>query len=65
MLIIDYLDGQLQCILSLFLQMDYIELEIMHIRGPFEKFADSPYYSKSELSGGAVMVLFQSTSLGK
>jgi hypothetical protein len=26
------------------------------LRGPFEKFADSPYYSESELFGGAVMV---------
>jgi hypothetical protein len=25
-------------------------------RGPFEKFVDSPYYSKSELCGGAVIV---------
>jgi hypothetical protein len=28
------------------------------IRGPFEKFMDSPYYSESELRGGAVTVSF-------
>jgi hypothetical protein len=28
------------------------------IRGPFEKFVDSPYYSVSELRGCAVMVSF-------
>jgi hypothetical protein len=31
---------------------------------PFEKFVDSPYYSESELCGGAVTVFFRSTSLG-
>jgi hypothetical protein len=29
-----------------------------HIRGPFEKFADSPYYSELEFCGGMVMVSF-------
>jgi hypothetical protein len=28
------------------------------IRGPFEKFVDSPYYSESELCGGVVTVFF-------
>jgi len=28
------------------------------LRGPFEKFVDSPYYSESELCGGAVKVSF-------
>jgi len=28
------------------------------IRGPFEKFVDSPYYSEWELCGGAVTVSF-------
>jgi hypothetical protein len=28
------------------------------IRGPFERFVDSPYYSESELCGGAVTVSF-------
>jgi hypothetical protein len=28
------------------------------VRGPFEKFMDSPYYSESELCGGAVTVSF-------
>jgi hypothetical protein len=28
------------------------------VRRPFEKFVDSPYYSESELCGGAVMVYF-------
>jgi hypothetical protein len=29
-----------------------------NIRGPFEKFVDSPYYSESEVCGGVVMVSF-------
>jgi hypothetical protein len=29
------------------------------IQGPFEKFVDSPYYSESELCGGAVTVSFE------
>jgi hypothetical protein len=33
-----------------------------HIRGPFEKFVDSPYYAESELCWRS---LFRSTSLGK
>jgi hypothetical protein len=28
------------------------------LRGPLEKFVDWPYYSESELCGGAVMVSF-------
>jgi hypothetical protein len=28
------------------------------IRGPFEKFVDSPYYSESEVCGGAVTASF-------
>jgi hypothetical protein len=28
-------------------------------RGPFERFVDSPYYSGSELCGGAVTVFFE------
>jgi hypothetical protein len=28
----------------------------MYIRGPFEKSVDSPYYSESEICGGAVTV---------
>jgi hypothetical protein len=38
------------------------------LRGPFEKFVDSPYYSESELCGGVVTVFFfffRSTSLVK
>jgi hypothetical protein len=30
----------------------------VNIRGPFAKFVDLPYYSESELCGGAVMVSF-------
>jgi hypothetical protein len=30
----------------------------VQIRGPFEKFVDSPYYSESRLCGGAVTVFF-------
>jgi hypothetical protein len=32
--------------------------ERTYIRGPFEKFVDSPYYSELELCGGAVTVSF-------
>jgi hypothetical protein len=32
--------------------------KIKHIRGPFAKFVDSPYYSESEHYGGAVTVSF-------
>jgi hypothetical protein len=38
---------------------------IVYVRMPFGKFVDSPYYSESEICGGAVTVSFQSTSLGK
>jgi hypothetical protein len=31
---------------------------LQYIRGPFETFMDSPYYSESELCGGVVMVSF-------
>jgi hypothetical protein len=31
---------------------------IRYIRGPFAKFVDSPYYSESEVCGGAVTVSF-------
>jgi len=37
----------------------------MNIRGPFAKFVDSPYYSESELCGGAVTVSLSKYSLGK
>jgi hypothetical protein len=30
----------------------------MYIRGPFAKFVDSPYYSESELRGGALTMSF-------
>jgi hypothetical protein len=30
----------------------------MYLRGPFENFVDSPYYSESELGGGVVTVSF-------
>jgi hypothetical protein len=29
-----------------------------YVRGPFERFVDSPYYSESDLCGGAVTVSF-------
>jgi hypothetical protein len=48
----------------MFLSINYI-LTLNHIRGPFEKFVDSPYYSGPERFGGAVTVYFRSTSLGK
>jgi hypothetical protein len=31
-------------------------LRKIHLRGPFAKFVDSPYYSESELCGGAMTV---------
>jgi hypothetical protein len=34
-----------------------------YIRGPLEKFVDSPYYSESELCGGAVTVSFSKQHL--
>jgi hypothetical protein len=33
-------------------------MNIRFLRGPFAKFVDSPYYSESELCGGAVTVSF-------
>jgi hypothetical protein len=33
-------------------------LETAKLRGPFEKFVDSPYYSESELCGDVVTVSF-------
>jgi hypothetical protein len=36
----------------------YVHLRLTQIRGPFEKFVDSHYYSESELCGGAVTVSF-------
>jgi hypothetical protein len=35
-----------------------ISVDFNVIRGLFAKYVDSPYYSKSELCGGAVMVSF-------
>jgi hypothetical protein len=32
--------------------------KVSHLRGPFEKFVDSPYYSESELCAGTVTVSF-------
>jgi hypothetical protein len=37
---------------------------VEQLRGPFEKFVDSPYYSKSELGGGAVTVSFSNKVIG-
>jgi hypothetical protein len=37
---------------------DGICLEFYEVRGPFEKFVDSPYYSDSELCGSVVTVSF-------
>jgi hypothetical protein len=31
---------------------------LVHIRGPFEKFVDSTYYTELEICGGAVTVSF-------
>jgi hypothetical protein len=38
---------------------------LIYIRGLFEKFVDSLYYSESELCGGAVTGSFSKYSLGK
>jgi hypothetical protein len=40
---------------SCFLIQSY---ETHYVRGPFEKFVDSPYYSESELCGDAVTISF-------
>jgi hypothetical protein len=40
------------------LRQDYEYSVCVHVRGPFAKFVDSPYYSESELCGGAVTVSF-------
>jgi hypothetical protein len=37
----------------------YCKAVFMYVRGPCEKFVDSPYYSDSELCGGAVTVFFE------
>jgi hypothetical protein len=37
---------------------DYQQADVAIIRGPLEKFVDSPYYSESELCRGAVTVSF-------
>jgi len=41
-----------------FLAYCNISPAMRHLRGPFKKFMDSPYYSELELCGGAVMVSF-------
>jgi hypothetical protein len=38
--------------------MSFVTCTLHQIRGPFAKFVDSPYYSGSELCGGAVTVSF-------
>jgi hypothetical protein len=38
--------------------MEFVSSYVSVIRGPFEKFMGSPYYSESELCGGAVTVSF-------
>jgi hypothetical protein len=35
-----------------------VGVDVKMLRGPFERFMDSPYYSESELCGGAVTVCF-------
>jgi hypothetical protein len=42
-----------------------MELVSSLVRGPFAKFVDSPYYSESEVCGGAVTVSFRTTPLRK
>jgi hypothetical protein len=37
---------------------DHIKIDSIEIWGPFAKFVDSPYYSESELCGGAMTVTF-------
>jgi hypothetical protein len=54
------------CLLSIHLYMNththlsthLFHLPSMYLRGSFAKFVDSPYYSESELCGGAVTVPF-------
>jgi hypothetical protein len=43
---------------TIMLNCKHVSIVIIEIRGPFEKFVDSPYYFESELCGGAVTVSF-------
>jgi hypothetical protein len=46
--------------------MKQIKLRLyIQIRGPFEKLVDSPFYSESEICGGAVTVSFKIPPLAK
>jgi hypothetical protein len=45
-------------LLSLALLLYLSLFDPFFVQGPFEKFVDSPYYSESELCGGAVTVSF-------
>jgi hypothetical protein len=49
------MDGRGNC--DVLLSPSYLQI-CLNIRGPFEKFVDSPYYCESELCGGAVTVSF-------
>jgi len=35
-----------------------VSVVTVHVRGPFEKFLDSPYYSEPELCGGEAIMSF-------
>jgi hypothetical protein len=43
---------------SIFIAVKTLNLAAHCLRGPYAKFVDSPYYSESELYGGAVTVSF-------
>jgi hypothetical protein len=47
-----------RCLAKNIIFLTFILLPSVVIQGPFEKFVDSPYYSESELCGGAVTVSF-------
>jgi hypothetical protein len=46
------------CVCVIVLRMYVYVCEYMYVRGPFEKFVDSPYYSESEFCRDAVTVSF-------
>jgi hypothetical protein len=54
--------ARVACKLSIFPETDELHLTntyfFSQIQGPFAKFKDSPYYSDSDLCGGAVTVSF-------
>jgi hypothetical protein len=55
-MLLDLIEYTLQFLIKANLRIITFVLSLA--QGPFEKFVDSPYYSESELCGGAVTVSF-------